>query len=228
MDMQNKEDQLLKEYAMLREEIKSADTLKYQIMGIAVGAVGAILVASFNQSNLLVRSLVALCAYVVTIPAYEMLVGNARRTWRISTYMRVFLEADDALSYIRWETRLSDQRAQAKAKAKNNKAERSFSSLIGRNELLLISSLNAIAAVIAFCSLALYAWEYRKAWIVSGQAYVPRELYFSYLLLAILFVSAIFLHIHNYQQEQNVRRGGQVENIFYKSWLEIKNPPSPQ
>ena len=81
VQMQNKEDQLWKEYAMLREEIKSADTLKYQIMGIAVGAVGAILVASFNQSNFLVRSLVALCAYIITIPAYRQrhrLAGLAR------------------------------------------------------------------------------------------------------------------------------------------------------
>jgi|ERR1700752_3588500 uncharacterized membrane protein len=220
--MQNKEDQLWKEYAMLREEIKSADTLKYQITGIAVGAVGAILVASFNQSNFLVRSLVALCAYIVTIPAYEMLIGNMRRTWRITTYMRVFLEADGALDYIRWETRMSAQRE----KAKDRTAQSSFSSLSGRNEWLLITMLNSIAAIIALFSLGVYAWEYRKAWIVAGKTYFPMELYFSYFLIAVLLILSICLNIHNHRQEQDVRRGGRVERNFYKSWLEIKNPPA--
>lgn len=221
MQMQNKEDQLWKEYAMLREEIKSADTLKYQITGIAVGAVGAILVASFNQSNLLVRSLVASCAYIVTIPAYEMLVGNMRRTWRITTYMRVFLEAEEALSYIRWETRMSAQRGKA-----DRTAQSSFSSLSGRNEWLLITLLNSIAAIIALVSLGLYAWEYRKAWLVAGKTYFPMELYFSYFLVAVLLVLSIYLNIHNHRQEQDVRRGGKVEKHFYKSWLDIKNPPA--
>src|SRR6185295_13097673 len=187
-------------------------------MGIAVGAVGAILVASFNQSNLLVRSFVALCVYIITIPAYEMLLGNMRRTWRISTYMRVFLESDNALAYIKWETRLSEQRA----RAKHPRAKTSFSSLSGRNEWLLITLLNAIAATIVLFSLALYSWDYYKAWIVSEKAYFPRELYFSCLLIAVFPVLNIGLNIHNYRQEEAVKRGGKVERRFYESWRELK------
>jgi hypothetical protein len=51
----SKEDQFWKEYSILRDEMKQADVLKYQITGVIVAAVAAILVAGFNQSNLLVK-----------------------------------------------------------------------------------------------------------------------------------------------------------------------------
>jgi hypothetical protein len=217
--MQNKEDQLLKEYLMLRDELKSADTLKYQIMGIMVGAVGAILVASFNQTNFLVRSLIVLCAYIITIPAYNMLLGNMRRTWRIATYMRVFLECKDALKYIKWETRLSQQRD----KAENKKAQNSFSSLAGKNEWLLATLLNSIAGIIALASLTIYSLDCYRSHIEKELPYFPRELYFSWSLILFVLALNLFLNIYNYRQEVAVRRRGKIEQNFYNSWLAIKN-----
>jgi uncharacterized membrane protein len=184
-----------------------------------VGAVGAILVASFSQPNLLEKSLIALCAYIITFPANEMLLGNMRRTWRISTYMRVFLETEDALKYIKWETRLNDQRL----KAQNEKVESSYSSLLGRNEWLLTTLLNSIVAIIALISLTLYAWEYYEAWIANEQAYFPRGLYFSCFLVLLIFVLNIILYVYNTRQEIALRRLGKVENSFHESWSKIKD-----
>jgi hypothetical protein len=105
----DKEQQLWNEYAVLRDEIKSADTIKYQIMGFVVAAAAAILVKGFDQANLFARSFIVMCVYIVTFPGYRLLLANQRRTWRNSTYMCVFIEPK--LDYINWESRLSKIRS---------------------------------------------------------------------------------------------------------------------
>ena len=44
----DKENQLLHEYESLRSEIRTADSLNYQIIGIVVGAVAVLLTTGFK------------------------------------------------------------------------------------------------------------------------------------------------------------------------------------
>ncbi|HQU85521.1 MAG TPA: hypothetical protein PKY59_20470 [Pyrinomonadaceae bacterium] len=215
--MQNREDQLLKEYLMLRDEIKSADTLRYQILGIMVTAVSAILVASFNQSDFIARSLIALCAYIITIPSFSLLVGNMRRTWRITTYMRVFLESKDAIEFIRWETRLSKQRANTI----NKKSLANFSSHIMNYEWLLVTLLNLLAAVVSIGSIVNF-------FIINSQLLdvidyrFPIKVYFLIALILATVILNLFLLFYNSARHKSAVRDGQAEKDFYKSWAEIK------
>lgn len=217
----NKEAQLWNEYLILREEIKTADTLNYQILGIVVGAVAVILVAGFGQANLLIRSLVFLCTYVVTVPGYRLLRGNRSRIWRISTYIRVFLEPEPELQHINWESRLDDQRSRAGSETDGL----SFSSLVGRNEWFIITLMNTVAALAAIVALSQNAWLSHQKWIASGQAYTPVELITS----VVLIVGVLVFNWHRYNrsihQEKELRRLGPVEKSYYNSWLAIKNNP---
>ena len=91
----DKDTQLWNEYESLRDEIRSADSLNYQITGIVVAAVATLLTTGFTQADATIRLFVFLCAYIVTIPGYRLLQGNRRRTWRISTYLRASHQEKD-------------------------------------------------------------------------------------------------------------------------------------
>jgi len=69
----DKQSQLWNEYQHLRDETRGADSLNYQIMGIVVGAVAAILTTGVSQEEPVARLLVLLGCYVVTIPSYRLL-----------------------------------------------------------------------------------------------------------------------------------------------------------
>lgn len=84
--------QLWNAYSDLRSEIKAADSLNYQILGIMVAAVTALLAAGFKDIHHLNGLLIITCVYAITSPAYALLRGNRRRIWRISTYLRIFVE----------------------------------------------------------------------------------------------------------------------------------------
>lgn len=74
----DKETLLWNQYNVLRDEIRGADSLNYQIMEVVVGACAAILVAGFNQANPLLRCFISLCIFVVTYPGYQLLYSNRR------------------------------------------------------------------------------------------------------------------------------------------------------
>lgn len=140
--MDEKLTQLQSEYERLREEIMQADSRNYQVLGIIVAGSAALLVAAFKQGTE-GPSLVALLGYAVTIPGYGMLCANRKRIWRVSTYMRVFLETE--LVFTQWETRLDAQRAQAPGP----KSRTALSTLAAETEWLAVALVNFAAA---FCS----------------------------------------------------------------------------
>ena len=86
------EEQILKQYEGLRAEIRQTNSLNYQILGIVVAATAVLLTADVAQADALTKTGIFLTVYVVTIPSYRMLQGNRKHIWRISTYIRAFLE----------------------------------------------------------------------------------------------------------------------------------------
>jgi hypothetical protein len=208
-----KEEQLLKEYQNLRDEIRGADSLNYQILGIVVGAVAAILTTGFTQTDASIRLLIFLCIYVVTLPGYRLLKGNRRRVWRISTYMRVFLEPE--LKFMRWETRLDQQRRKIL-----DEAERQFfSSLVGTNEWIIVSMLNLIAGLMSI----FYGLFQANIAILN----IPIDgVRMGGTILLILF--NIWLALSMSKQEKDLRRLGKIEQSYLQSWVELKNTSSKQ
>jgi hypothetical protein len=203
----DKEAQLLKEYQNLRDEIRGADSLNYQILGIVVGAVAAILTTGFSQSDPSVRFLIFLCVYVVTIPGYRLLQGNRRRTWRISTYMRIFLEPE--LEFTKWETRLDNQRK----KASTETTRQFFSSLVGTNEWFIISMMNLIAGLTSL----FYGLLQMNITIFN----IPIE-YERISGAVLIIILNVWLLISTSKQEKELRRLGKVEQSYLNSWVELK------
>jgi len=204
----DKENQLWNEYQNLRDEIRGADSLNYQIIGIVVGAVAAILTTGVSQEEPVARLLIFLCCYVVTIPGYRLLQGNRRRTWKISTYIRVFLEPN--LEFINWETRLDNQRK----KATSESARQAFSSLIGTNEWFIITLLNLMAggAAIFYAILQL------------NVSFIGLPLAYLQIGLAITVIALnSWLIASTAQQERELRRLGKVEQSFLKSWIQLRD-----
>jgi hypothetical protein len=197
----DKETQLLHEHESLRSEIRIADSLNYQIIGIVVGAVALLLTTAFKEANPTIRLFVFLCTYVVTIPAYRLLQGNRRRTWRISTYIQVFIEPQ--LEQVKWESRLQKQGQQEASKSVRQR----FSSLAGRNEWLIISVFNALAGVAAIFN-GLLLIEITPPVRLGGA-----------FIIAILNV---WLAVSTSGQEKDLRRGEKIEKGHLDSWLKIK------
>jgi len=199
--MIDKETQLWREYESLRSEIRGADSLNYQIMGIVVGAVAALLTTGFKEAEPIIRLLVFLCVYVVTIPGYRLLQGNRRRTWRISTYIRTFLEPQ--LEFAKWETRLDSQRR----RAGEDSTRQYFSSLVGTNEWFIISVMNILAALAA---------------VFSGLLQINTDLSVKAGGVVGIAILNLWLLLVTSRQEKDLRPLGRVEQGFLKSWIEIR------
>jgi hypothetical protein len=192
--------QLWHEYQTLRDEMKGADSLNYQIIGIVVGAVVALLTTGFKETNPGSRLFIFFSIYVVTVPGLRLLQGNRRRIWRISTYMRVFLEPQ--LQFINWETRLDRQRQHAQGETERQH----YSSLAITNEWFIISMLNIAAFVAIFWGL------------IQMNASIALKLFG---IIAIALANWWRLY-KTYAQEKEFRRLGRIEQSFLKSWLEIR------
>lgn len=189
-----KEIQIWNEYHGLREEIRLADSLNYQIMGIIIGAVALILTTGVGQAKPSASVVAFLCSYVVTYPGYRLLQGNRRRIWRISTYMRTFLEPN--LASVKWETRLSKQ-------SKISTQPQGLSTLVGQNEWFIITLLNIVAGFAAM------------VYILIKLKYDPWIKVFSSLLVILLNSIVV---IKTSRDEKALRRLGKVEDEFIKSW----------
>ena len=197
--------QLWNEYESLRDELKSADSLNYQIVGLLVGAVAAILTTGFTQTNPMARLAIFLCVYVVSVPGYRMLQGNRRRIWRITTYMQVFLEPQ--LEFINWATRVDKQRR----KARDRSERRFLSSLVSMNEWLIVSAVNSLAALAAICGGLL---------VINSTALVRVA---GIVAVAVWYT---FLLITTARQEKDLRRLGRVEQAYLQYWTEIRDEES--
>jgi hypothetical protein len=194
------------QYNILRDEIKLADTQNYQILGVAIAASAAILNAGLDQTDSLIRYLVLLTVFVITAPAYQLLRGNRMRIWRISTYMRVFLEPK--LPNIRWEMRLSRLAHPIPSRDKRGLIRRIFfTTRIITNEWLIISLLNFIAGVAAILVTLI---QFQTDWVIKS------------LAISLVCVVTAFLLIVTSIQERELRRGGIVERENLRKWRLLK------
>ncbi len=196
-----KAEQLWGEYQSLREEIRGADTVNFQVLGILVGAAALILTAGFGQPKPTSRLLMFLCIFAVTIPVQRFLEGNRRRVWRISTYMRVFLEG--GLQHVHWETRLAAQHV----KAQERKEAKKLSSWISTNEAHVILTLEGIAVLAALSTLSARQETDLSLNVLGGAA------------VFLLFVARLWMVT---RVEQALGRGGEVESLYLKSWKELQ------
>jgi hypothetical protein len=197
----DKDTQLWHEYESLRSEIRNADTLNYQIIGIVVGAVALLLTTGFREPDPISRLFIFLCVFVVTIPAYRLLQGNRRRTWRISTYIQVFIESQ--LESIQWESRLQKQ-----VKFADKGTRQFFSSKAGMNEWFIISVINTLASLLA---------------VISGLLQIKTELLIHLGGIAIIGIVNLWICIVTSRQEKSLRRDGKIEQGYLQSWLAIRD-----
>lgn len=192
--------QLNNEYQRLRDEIMQADSRNYQMLGVIIAAAAALLAAAFSRGGEK-PSLIALLVYAVTIPGYRMLYVNRKRIWRISTYMRVFLES--RLQYTQWETRLSEQREKASPDRRND-----FSTFALKTEWLTVSLINFVAALCA-------------AWAMLDYEGVAR-LILPILGLPTLICGNVCLWKWTHDSKVELERLGKVEKGFLESWEALK------
>jgi hypothetical protein len=198
--------QLWNEYESLRNEIKDADSLNYQVLGIMVAAVAVLITTGIKTNGCWLESLlIILCVYVVTIPAYAIMKGNRRRIWRISTYLRVFIEPN---LFAKWETRLDIQRDKEK---NDKKKQTALSSLVSFNEYRIVILMNWSAALFAIIETMI-----RES--------MNHQVYYGIPILVILF-NLIFT-IWAYIEEKKLKRLGKVEKNFIKSWESVKHSTS--
>ncbi|MFN5854382.1 MAG: hypothetical protein ACK456_00545 [Pseudanabaenaceae cyanobacterium] len=203
----DKQTQLWNEYQSLRSEMTQADTLNYQTMGGLIAVSGGILTAGFNQVNPSLKLFVFLCVYSVTIPGYRLLQGNRRRIWRISTYIRTFLEPN--FEFIQWETRLEKSR-----RLKTTSQRQSLSSLVGTNEWFIITLLDMIAGLGAIIALIQIYSASQNQWCIVG-------------IVAIVLLNILWL-FNTLNQEAKLRRLGTVEQNFLDSWQVLAESNLPK
>lgn len=201
------QDRLMQLFTHLRTDIASVDSRNNQFLTLIVTATGIILTIGFNQGNP-ERPWIFLCVYVFLIPAYNILYGNRRHVWRISTYLRVFVEPN--LAEVKWETRL-DQLRKITKEIKYPK----LSSGISFNEYRLVSGLSLIIFLALLVNYILivpynkiYLWDYRNI--------------YSLLPVIIGFILFLWFYFKGNKITNDLQRNGLVEQLFYESWLRIK------
>jgi hypothetical protein len=195
----DKQTQFVTQYQDLRDDIKQTNIINNQTIGI-------VMTAGITQDNSVIRLSIFFIVYAITIPGYRFLRGNRRHIWRVSTYIRVFLEPK--LEEMQWETRLDLQR---KLSLENKNHRFTGSSFVNTNEWFIIFLLNTIAALAA---------------IFLGIATMPILLEGKIMGIIIIILGNILLFILTNFQEKNLRRGGKIEENYYLSWLKVKEAQS--
>lgn len=198
--------QLSSLFFKLKDEIISIDNRNSQLLALSVTASGTIFGFGFHQDNPQ-RPWVFLCVFIVLFPAYTILLGYRRHVWRISTYLRVFVEP--YLSGIKWETRLDQQKKLAGSKK--------LSSGITTNEFRLLNSLS----IMVFLAISVNFIQV----IYSGKNGIsdptPFLNYLSSIILGAILCLVFFFRSRKFAK--SLQRNGEVEMSFYASWLKVKN-----
>jgi len=136
------------QYQHLTEEIRTAEILNYQVFGFTIAAMAATVAAAFARETADDRCWLLLLASVVTAPGAFLLYDNRARIWRITTYMRVFMEPQ--LPGVNWQGHL--------AKSENINPKDQSSSAI-RSEFLILGFASVLIAVLALAT-ALWAGQH--------------------------------------------------------------------
>jgi hypothetical protein len=191
--------QLHSEYQRLRDEIMQADSRNYQVLGIMVAGAVALLAAALPKGGG-GPSPSVLLVYALTIPGYRMLCVNRRRIWRISTYMRVFLEKK--LTFTQWETRLDAQRRHTLGATHNR-----LSSLAHTTEWLVVVVINLATAVCGGWAIVDLTRGFR-CWSITG--------------LSVLILANFGLVVWMGASELKLRRLGKIESSYLAAWRELE------
>lgn len=221
----NKEDYLWNQFVLLEDEIRKAGESNLQILGIVTAAATAILAAGVSQSDPNTQFFTFLCVYIVTWSGYRLIEVGRRRTWRISTYIQVFIESE--LEYVKWETRLDQQRFLAEKMSFFDPATRQmsdmdlshehvksvssaqgqiFSSLVSTNEAIIIISLNWIA------------------WIAASGSFVflgSHNSLTEVIVVLVTLIGNIYITLRIKDKEKKLRRFDKVERGQLKSWKKL-------
>jgi hypothetical protein len=86
-------------------KIKDTDTLNYQIMGVMIAAIVALVNAAFGKISSDDRCWILLSVYAVTVPGRFLIEVARARIWRIASYLEIFLEPEMPL--VKWQQRLN-------------------------------------------------------------------------------------------------------------------------
>jgi len=92
-------------YHQLTEEIRSLDTLNYQIIGVVVVGAASLVAAAFNRNSLEDRSWILLSIFALIIPGIRFLGSTRGRMWNLATYLEIFIEPE--LEIVKWQERLN-------------------------------------------------------------------------------------------------------------------------
>jgi hypothetical protein len=223
--MMDREDYLWNQFVLLEDEIRKAGESNLQILGIVAAAATAILAAGVSQADPNAQFFTFLCVYIVTWSGYRLIEVGRRRTWRISTYIQVFIESE--LEYVKWETRLGQQRFLAEKtlsvdpvtkqmndislsceKVNNSSPDQGqfFSSLASTNEAIIIISLNWIV------------------WIATAGSFVFLGNHYLSTEIAVVLVTLawnVYLTLRIKDKEKKLRRFEKVEREQLKSWKKL-------
>jgi uncharacterized membrane protein len=196
--------QLLKLNGQLKDEIIKVDQRNSQILALAVTASGAILTLGFNQIDQQ-RPWIFLCVYIFLIPTYNILKGNRRHIWRISTYQRVFVEPH--LSGVKWETRLEKL-----PKFAGESYYKNLSSGSSTNEFRLISGVSFIVLIALLVNLVQV--------LISPE---PDYDLFNPIITFIIGVATfIYFYLTGRRSAKQLQRNGLIENFFYENWRMVR------
>jgi hypothetical protein len=192
----DRDERLSSLYSDLRAEILHADTQNYQVLAVTVAAAAALLTAGINQGNPAQRAVVFGLVYLVTWPCQRLLQGNRRRTWRISSYLRNVVEPQ--LDGVNWESDLS-----ALNRTVGSQDRRRISTMVARNEWLIVTVLNASAGlcILGFAVFAarIPVWQQMTA-------------------VAAIVAANIALAVYANLQDRWLRRGERADALFDKLW----------
>lgn len=214
-DQSNEQFLLWNHYKDLRDELIHADSLNYKIIGVIIGAVAAIFnVGLFKGSGLSDQILIFLTVYVITISGFELLKGNRKRTWRISTYMRVYLEP--RIPDVKWETRMHMTRKEQSAGQYGSSSTR-----VCYNEWLIITLLNWITGA-AICAGLI---QIENSFTIIG--YAPDLTLFKTVCIIVIVLLNVLLYFTSSASEVALRRLGSVEQTNLTAWCSIRYSDSP-
>lgn len=103
----DREQLLWNHYQQLSDEIRSADSLNYQVIGFVVAAVVALINAAFGKQSYEDRCWILLTVYAVTVPGRFLLRVARTRIWRIASYLELFVEPHLGGGGVKWQERLN-------------------------------------------------------------------------------------------------------------------------
>jgi hypothetical protein len=193
-------------YDLLTQELRDAENQIYQIVNVGSGAIAAILAAGFNQSNAVLRLFMFLTSYLIIFPMIRLIRGNRAQIWRITTYMRTYLEPE--LPGIKWQTDL--------ALSHNQKLK---SSSITLSQMLVVQLATVVVGIATLIDLCLVANWRIKSLIPCPPAF---NLLATTTLAAFVAVN-VYLVMYERKTEKEAHRGEDIEKDYLRAWEALQN-----